>query len=226
MTWVREKGDRSAHHPGPVPPCRYQYGDAAWRRPAGVDGRARDRPGPALRRPLAHHRRAGRPAGPSGLEADRRRDGRPWSEPGTARHLPDDLPRGDQLTRPRHRDGTVQRLLPDRAEHAAVHHRDRADHDPDALRDVCEQLEQYFAGEREVFDVELDLSGTPLRRALRARPIPSPSSFRPSASTAAPAHPSSCCAIRSPAACCRCGLVRWKRKRSRSRYTELSLRVQ
>src|SRR6185295_15581188 len=28
---------------------------------------------------------------------------------------------------------------------------DLADHDPDALRDVCEQLEQYFAGEREVF---------------------------------------------------------------------------
>ena len=51
---------------------------------------------------------------------------------------------------------------------------DRADHDPDALRDVCEQLEQYFAGEREVFDVELDLSGTPLRRrvwrALRMLP--------------------------------------------------------
>jgi methylated-DNA-[protein]-cysteine S-methyltransferase len=51
---------------------------------------------------------------------------------------------------------------------------DLADHDPDALRDVCEQLEQYFAGEREAFDVELDLSGTPLRRrvwrALRVLP--------------------------------------------------------
>ena len=51
---------------------------------------------------------------------------------------------------------------------------DLADHDPDALREVCEQLEQYFAGEREAFDVELDLSGTPLRRrvwrALRMLP--------------------------------------------------------
>ena len=51
---------------------------------------------------------------------------------------------------------------------------DPAAHDPDALRDVCEQLEQYFAGEREAFDVELDLAGTPLRRrvwrALRALP--------------------------------------------------------
>jgi methylated-DNA-[protein]-cysteine S-methyltransferase len=51
---------------------------------------------------------------------------------------------------------------------------DPADHDPDGLRDVCEQLEQYFAGEREAFDVELDLAGTPLRRrvwrALRALP--------------------------------------------------------
>jgi hypothetical protein len=37
---------------------------------------------------------------------------------------------------------------------------DPADHDPDALRDVCEQLEQYLAGEREAFDVELDLSAT------------------------------------------------------------------
>jgi len=38
------------------------------------------------------------------------------------------------------------------------------DHDPDALRDVCEQLEQYFAGEREAFEIELDLFGTPFRR--------------------------------------------------------------
>ena len=62
----------------------------------------------------------------------------------------------------------------------AVHFSERtpalhpADHDPDALRDVCEQLEQYFAGEREAFDVELDLAGTPLRRrvwrAVRALP--------------------------------------------------------
>ena len=38
------------------------------------------------------------------------------------------------------------------------------DHDPDALRDVCEQLEQYFAGEREAFEIELDLTGTAFRR--------------------------------------------------------------
>jgi len=47
-----------------------------------------------------------------------------------------------------------------------------ADHDPEPLCDVCEQLEQYFAGEREAFEIELDLFGTPFRRlvwgALRA----------------------------------------------------------
>ena len=51
---------------------------------------------------------------------------------------------------------------------------DPADHDPDALRDVREQLEQYFAGEREAFGIALDLSGTAFRRrvwrALQALP--------------------------------------------------------
>jgi methylated-DNA-[protein]-cysteine S-methyltransferase len=51
---------------------------------------------------------------------------------------------------------------------------DPADRDADALRDVCEQLEQYFAGERDAFEVELDLSGTAFRhrvwRALQALP--------------------------------------------------------
>jgi len=41
---------------------------------------------------------------------------------------------------------------------------DPADRDPSALRDVCEQLEQCFAGERDAFDVELDLAGTAFRR--------------------------------------------------------------
>jgi methylated-DNA-[protein]-cysteine S-methyltransferase len=41
---------------------------------------------------------------------------------------------------------------------------DPADRDPNALRDVREQLEQYFAGERDAFDVELDLAGTAFRR--------------------------------------------------------------
>jgi methylated-DNA-[protein]-cysteine S-methyltransferase len=49
--------------------------------------------------------------------------------------------------------------FPERTPHPAPD-----DHDPDALRGVCEQLEQYFAGEREAFEIELDLSGTPFRR--------------------------------------------------------------
>ena len=32
------------------------------------------------------------------------------------------------------------------------------------LRDVCERLKQYFAGERDAFEIELDLSGTAFRR--------------------------------------------------------------
>jgi methylated-DNA-[protein]-cysteine S-methyltransferase len=51
---------------------------------------------------------------------------------------------------------------------------DPADRDADALRAVIEQLEQYFAGEREAFEIELDLSGTAFRRlvwrALQALP--------------------------------------------------------
>jgi len=41
---------------------------------------------------------------------------------------------------------------------------DPAERDAGALRDASEQLQQYFAGERESFDLELDLSGTPFRR--------------------------------------------------------------
>ena len=33
---------------------------------------------------------------------------------------------------------------------------DPADRDPSALRDVCEQLEQYFAGERDAFDSSIE----------------------------------------------------------------------
>jgi methylated-DNA-[protein]-cysteine S-methyltransferase len=48
------------------------------------------------------------------------------------------------------------------------------DRDPDALRDVREQLAQYFAGERDAFELQLDLSGTAFRRrvwrALQALP--------------------------------------------------------
>jgi methylated-DNA-[protein]-cysteine S-methyltransferase len=51
---------------------------------------------------------------------------------------------------------------------------DAADRDPDALRDVCEELEQYFAGERKAFEIELDLAGPAFRRrvwrALQALP--------------------------------------------------------
>jgi len=49
-----------------------------------------------------------------------------------------------------------------------------ADRDPDALREACRELEQYFAGERHAFEIELDLSGMGFRRrvwrALRALP--------------------------------------------------------
>jgi methylated-DNA-[protein]-cysteine S-methyltransferase len=49
-----------------------------------------------------------------------------------------------------------------------------ADRDPDALREACRELEQYFAGERQAFEIELDLSGTAFRRrvwrALQALP--------------------------------------------------------
>jgi methylated-DNA-[protein]-cysteine S-methyltransferase len=41
---------------------------------------------------------------------------------------------------------------------------DPADRDPDALREVCAQLAQYFAGERDAFEVQLDLEGTAFRR--------------------------------------------------------------
>lgn len=41
---------------------------------------------------------------------------------------------------------------------------DAADRDRDLLRDVRDQLEEYFAGERETFDVALDVSGTAFQR--------------------------------------------------------------
>src|SRR5438105_9663070 len=36
--------------------------------------------------------------------------------------------------------------------------------DPDALADVATQLEQYFAGDREVFELELSMDGNPFER--------------------------------------------------------------
>jgi methylated-DNA-[protein]-cysteine S-methyltransferase len=41
---------------------------------------------------------------------------------------------------------------------------DDADQDPDALRAAVEQLEEYFSGERDRFELELDLGGTPFQR--------------------------------------------------------------
>lgn len=41
---------------------------------------------------------------------------------------------------------------------------DPSGRDPELLREVCAQLEEYFAGERETFDVALDLAGTAFRR--------------------------------------------------------------
>lgn len=41
---------------------------------------------------------------------------------------------------------------------------DRAERDPDSLRDVLNQMEEYFAGERERFEVALDLPGTAFRQ--------------------------------------------------------------
>ncbi|HUA02502.1 MAG TPA: methylated-DNA--[protein]-cysteine S-methyltransferase [Solirubrobacteraceae bacterium] len=41
---------------------------------------------------------------------------------------------------------------------------DRADRDRDLLRDVRDQLGEYFTGERETFEVALDLSGTAFKR--------------------------------------------------------------
>ena len=41
---------------------------------------------------------------------------------------------------------------------------DPSGRDPELLRDVCVQLEEYFAGRRETFDVALDLAGTAFRQ--------------------------------------------------------------
>ncbi|HEX4011582.1 MAG TPA: methylated-DNA--[protein]-cysteine S-methyltransferase [Solirubrobacteraceae bacterium] len=43
---------------------------------------------------------------------------------------------------------------------------DVANRDPEALAAIAAQLEQYFAGERRTFDIELDISGTPFQRAV------------------------------------------------------------
>jgi methylated-DNA-[protein]-cysteine S-methyltransferase len=49
-----------------------------------------------------------------------------------------------------------------------------AAHRPEAFRATVEQLEQYFAGERETFELELDLAGTEFQRRVwsRLRRIP------------------------------------------------------
>jgi methylated-DNA-[protein]-cysteine S-methyltransferase len=41
---------------------------------------------------------------------------------------------------------------------------DPADSDPDSLREVHEQLDEYFAGERKTFEVALDISGTTFQK--------------------------------------------------------------
>jgi methylated-DNA-[protein]-cysteine S-methyltransferase len=41
---------------------------------------------------------------------------------------------------------------------------DPADHDPESLRDALDQMAEYFAGEREIFEVALDASGTLFQR--------------------------------------------------------------
>lgn len=50
----------------------------------------------------------------------------------------------------------------------------RWEHRPAAFADACEQLQQYFAGERQEFDLELDLHGSPFElrvwQALREIP--------------------------------------------------------
>lgn len=58
---------------------------------------------------------------------------------------------------------------------------DERDHDPAALADVAAQLEEYFTGTREVFDLELDLTGSPFRQrvwaALREIPYAATTSY-------------------------------------------------
>lgn len=41
-----------------------------------------------------------------------------------------------------------------------------ADHDPESLTATTGQLEQYFAGERTAFDLDLELAGTPFQRSV------------------------------------------------------------
>jgi methylated-DNA-[protein]-cysteine S-methyltransferase len=51
---------------------------------------------------------------------------------------------------------------------------DPGSRDPEALAPAVAQLREYFAGDRRTFDLELDLMGTPLQRAVweRLRTIP------------------------------------------------------
>jgi O6-methylguanine-DNA--protein-cysteine methyltransferase len=46
---------------------------------------------------------------------------------------------------------------------------DPCERDPESLRAFCEQLEEYFAGERETSDVALDLQATVFRRRVGRR---------------------------------------------------------
>jgi methylated-DNA-[protein]-cysteine S-methyltransferase len=43
---------------------------------------------------------------------------------------------------------------------------DERDHEPQLLRAATEQLGQYFAGERKVFELALEVEGTPFQRAV------------------------------------------------------------
>jgi methylated-DNA-[protein]-cysteine S-methyltransferase len=43
---------------------------------------------------------------------------------------------------------------------------DEAAHAPDLFADAVRQLDEYFAGERRRFDLELDLAGTPFQRSV------------------------------------------------------------
>jgi methylated-DNA-[protein]-cysteine S-methyltransferase len=46
---------------------------------------------------------------------------------------------------------------------------DEASHDPDSLADAMAQLEEYFAGRRRRFELDLDLLGTPFQQSVWAQ---------------------------------------------------------